>query len=112
MRTHKFYDDLPDMECISGDTLPNFIVHVTANESIEGCTMQLVLSTTRDPFTAVITKECEPIDDGFKVNLDSADTGALPEGKYYLHFVLIDTSGLTHKKLCGTLYVRAAPKVV
>ncbi len=108
-----FYDKLPDMRCIAGDTLPTFVVSVDA-DSLTGCRMQLIVAKSSDPTTAVICKECELVEvDGeecFAVTLTSEDTGTLSEGIYILHFRFIGADGLDYRKLCGQMYVSAAAK--
>ena len=102
------YNKIPDMECISGDTLPIFEVSVEA-ESLENCRMQCVLSKASAPENTLICKDCNKIDGGFSVILTSEDTGKLAEGTYIIYFRLTDSAGFDYIKLCGNLYVRSGP---
>ena len=104
----RFYDKMPDMECISGYTLPAFTVEVEA-DSLENCRMQLIASSFTDPSSAVFTKECTAVKNGFAVTLTSSDT-ALSEGTYLLHFRFIGADGLSRRKLAGKLYIVSAAK--
>ncbi|MBR2284560.1 MAG: hypothetical protein IJ874_09140 [Ruminococcus sp.] len=104
-----FYDKLPDMECLAGDTLPTFVVSVEA-DSLEGCRMQFIAARSNDPTNAVICKECEAVDEGFAVILTSEDTEKLTEGMYKIHFRLIGADNLSRRKLSGVLYVVSAAK--
>lgn len=106
----RFYDVLPDMECISGDTLPEFEVSVETAESLDDYSMELILSQEGSPEDPVICKECTRTDKGFTVQLDSADTGTLRKGTYFMHFRLFDENGKSYRKLAGSLYVRASAK--
>lgn len=108
-----FYDKLPDMRCIAGDTLPTFVVSVDA-DSLTGCRMQLIAAKSSDPTMAVLCKECEltaiDSEECFAVTLTSEDTGSLSEGIYLLHFRMIGANGLDYRKLYGQLYVSSAAK--
>ena len=44
----KFYDNIPDMECLAGDTLPTFNISVDA-DSISGCSMQVIVARSNNP---------------------------------------------------------------
>lgn len=103
-----FYDKIPDMECLAGDTLPSFTVAVeTEDGDLTGCSMQLILASWDSKGEAVLCKECDPLPDGsgFTVTLDSSDTAGLA-GTFALHFCLTDANGLKHRKLSGVLIVR------
>ena len=103
-----FYDKIPDMECLAGDTLPVFTVTVDTSISLSGCRMQLILANHNSPETAVLVKECTRAGDNtFQVQLTSEDT-QLIEDIYDLHFRFIDSAGISSRKLKGTLYIRAA----
>jgi hypothetical protein len=104
------YDTIPELKCIQGDTLPAFNVTVTGASSLSGCTMLLIMSRHSPPNTAVLTKSCPLSDDTFSVVLDSTDTASLVEDLYDIHFRLVDPQGLSHRKLCGQLYVSAVPQ--
>lgn len=101
----KFYDKLPDMEFLSGDTLPAFHVQVEGTMQ-SGSTMECIISKSTAPTTAVITKECTAESGGFVVQLTSEDTTSLIEGTYLIHFRLI-SDDLSFRKLMGTMYVHS-----
>lgn len=103
-----FFDKLPDMECLSGDTLPDFIISVESEDSLEGCRMQLILADSHTPNICAVCKECALTDDGFRVRLDSSDTKKLAEETYNIHFRLITPDGRSYRKLSGSLYVHTA----
>lgn len=105
----KFYDKLPDMECLSGDTLPVFHVKVEDTD-LTGCTMQFILADSGSPGTAVLSKACTSETDGFAVQLTSEDTSSLTEGTYFMHFCLTDANGYNFRKLAGLLYVHSVPE--
>lgn len=105
----KYFDSLPDMECLSGDTLPEF--HISPKTgNFDGCGMELILSKEKSPATAVVCKKCTSDVDGFKVQLTSYDTENLIAGDYMLHFRMVDVKGLSHRKLVGRLHVIKAAK--
>ena len=101
----KFYDTIPDMECLQGDTLPTF--EITLNEDAPAGTLYLVVTKNSDPTRIIIQKEGTAADEGFTVNLDGSDTVRLGEGTYWLDFFLI-SSGKCYKKLRGRLCVKSA----
>lgn len=107
-----FYDKIPDMECLSGDTLPDFTISVESEESLTGCRMQLILADSHTPDRCVLCKECTPTEDGFSVQLDSSDTKGLTEGTYNIHFRLITPDGKSYRKLSGSIYVHTAAQGV
>lgn len=107
-----FYDKIPDMECLSGDTLPDFIVSVESEDSLTGCSMQLILANAHTPDKCVVCKECTLTDDGFTVQLDSSDTSKLAEGTYNIHFRLITPDERSYRKLFGSLYIHTAAQGV
>lgn len=101
----KLYEKIPDMEILSGDTLPDFHVQVTGSSST-GCTMECILSKAATPTVAVIAKECTAESGGFTVQLTSEDTSSLLEGSYLLHFRLIKGE-FSYRKLIGRVYVHS-----
>lgn len=103
----KFYDNIPDMECLAGDTLPTFNISVDA-DSISGCSMQVIVARSNNPNTAVLCKDCTSTDGGFEVQLTSDDTSGLISDMYDIHFRLIDADGKSYRKLYGKLWVTAA----
>lgn len=107
-----FYDKLPDMECLSGDTLPDFTISVESEDSLEGCRMQLILAKANTPDVCAVCKECDPVEGGFTVQLDSSDTSKLSEDTYDMHFRLISPDGKSYRKLFGSLYVHTAAQGV
>lgn len=104
----KFYNKLPDMECLSGDTLPAFHVQVEGDDS-SNCTMELILANCHSPNIAVLTKECTAEQGGFVVQLTSDDTSMLTEDTYFIHFRLIK-NGQSLRKLAGEIYVHSVPE--
>lgn len=107
MSSISFYDRLPDMECLSGDTLPEFIIEIEGDIPA-GSTLQLILARSDDPTDTVVVKEAAKTAEGYKVQLTSDDTLALYEGVYFITFRLSDdNTGLRYLKLRGSLYVRA-----
>lgn len=107
-----FYDKLPDMECLSGDTLPDFTISVDSDNDLSGCRMQLILARYNAPETCVVCKECKPINGGFTVCLESSDTVKLGEDTYDMHFCLITPDGKLYRRLAGSLYVHTAAQGV
>lgn len=105
-----FYDRLDEMECLAGDTLPCFVVGVETaeGETLDGCTMQLLLAPWDEPERAAVSKTCTATEDGkgFAVTLTSTDTAGLA-GVFRLHFCLTNAAGLHQRKLAGVLTVRA-----
>lgn len=107
-----FYDKFPDMECLSGDTLPDFTISVDSEGSLAGCKMQLILANSHTPDICAVCKECTLTDDGFTVQLDSFDTKKLAEDTYDIHLRLITPDGKSYRKLSGSLYVHTAAQGV
>lgn len=115
-----FFDKIPDMECLQGDTLPSFEVKIdddlyaqlTGNDPPESA-MYLLVSKKSDPARALVQKKAtlDTVGEQFVVELNGTDTATLLEGSYVLNFVL-DIEGAHFKKLTGNLYVKAAPAPV
>lgn len=101
----KFYNKIPDMEFLSGDTLPAFHVQVEGSD-VAGSTMECIVCRSTAPTVAVITKACTPESGGFMVQLTSEDTAPLIEGSYQIHFRLMN-NGLSLRKLKGNIYVHS-----
>lgn len=99
-----FFNRLPDMECLSGDTLGMFRISPKSG-SFAGCRMQLIVADDNHPTIASICKECDFSGGTFTVTLTSENTKNLTEGWYQIHFRLIDGNGLSHRKLAGKLFV-------
>lgn len=107
----KFYEEISPMECMQGDTLPEFYVPV---EDAENCSMCMILENTAIPGSVVLSKTCSiksASDDSeghtvttFAVRITSEDTKTLA-GTYRLTFWLTDENNLTYVKLTGTLTV-------
>lgn len=99
------------MECLQGDTLPEFYVSV---EDAENCSMCAILENPAIPGSVVLSKTCSiksASDDSeghtvttFAVQITSEDTKTL-SGTYRLTFWLTDENNLTYVKLTGTLTV-------
>ena len=105
MQIIRFYDKIQTMECLQGDTLDEFIIHVDDFDSLDGCTMQVILEDQKLLGTAKKIKDCVLSDDCFKVQLTSEDTSIL-NGVYNMHFRMKDANGLSHRKLYGVLIVK------
>ncbi len=101
----RFYDRLPTMECLQGDTLETFQIYVNEFDSSENCTMQVILEDQKLLGTARLTKNCTLSDGCFQVQLTSNDTAGL-HGTYNMHFRMKDADGLSYRKLAGILIVR------
>ncbi len=99
-----FFDRLPDMECLRGDTLGNFVISADTS-SFDSCRMQVIIARKDAPAAALMCKECELLDGKFHVLISSEDTAELREGTHIIHFRLIDENGLSYRKLAGNLYV-------
>lgn len=107
-----FYDELPPMECFSGDTLPVFEIKPDGITLANNAQMVLLLEDHKTPGAVALSASCEMVEDTilgkhFRVQLGSSDTSDLC-GTYRLHFILTQ-SGDEYEKLTGTLVVR--PKV-
>lgn len=102
----KFYGQMHDMECLSGDTLPVFDVEVEVGKgSLTGGTMNIIVAKSDSPQIPLINKACDATEDGFCVQLDSYDTAGLMEGTYDMHFKFTASDGNCYRKLFGKLYV-------
>jgi hypothetical protein len=104
----KFYDKLPDMECLAGDTSPVFNIEVETTYDLSECTMYMVLCKDTDTTKAVVSKGCVFDENVFKAQLTSTETAGLSEGSYSLYFSLHTPNELKHKKLYGHIYIRAS----
>lgn len=102
-----FFDRLPDMECLRGDTLGNFVISAESDD-FTNCRMQVIIAKKEAPAAALICKECELSNGEFHVLITSSDTEKLSEGAYIMHFRLIDGNGFSYRKLAGNLYVYQA----
>lgn len=105
MEKIKFYEEISPMECMQGDTLPEFYIPV---ENAENCSMCMILENTAFPGSRVIQRACEKTVEEdtvtFAVQITSEDTKTL-SGTYRLTFWLTDENNLTYVKLTGTLTV-------
>ena len=108
-----FFNNIGEMVCLAGDTLPEITVTVEDAGSLTGTAMYLILSEWSDPDVAVLRKACSLLSDGtgFSVVLDSSDTRGL-SGVFRMQFRLIDTNDKCHNKLYGVLTVRPCPQEV
>ncbi len=101
----KFYKEFDPMECLQGDTLPEFYVPV---EDAENCSMCLILENIAISGSRILQRACEKTvqEDTvvFSVQLTSEDTKTLA-GTYRLTFWLTDENNRTYVKLTGTLTV-------
>lgn len=98
-----FYDEIPDMRMIAGDTLPVFNIAVDTS-GVENCTMHCIVTKSGDTSTADICKECFATQTGFAVQLTSSDTSRLSEGIHTIIFKL-SAGGCDYIKLKGKLSV-------
>ena len=101
MQTIQFYQKIPDMECLQGDTLSPFCITPENISDLSGYSMCLILEKDGG---IVIQKSCTQEDGAFYVQLTSADTAAL-SGIYQIHFRMTDTRGLFYRKITGTFKV-------
>ncbi|MDE6849582.1 MAG: hypothetical protein K2J44_09630 [Ruminococcus sp.] len=106
----KFYNEMPEMEFFSGDTLPFFTVEVDS-QNLENCTMSVTFARANDPKNSVFCKDCVRTPTGFLVRITSDETAQLNEGAYVINFRMTDADGLSYIKLSGTVYVRSAAGV-
>ena len=67
-----FYTKLPDMECLSGDTLPAFHIQVTGGV-LASATMKIILARKQTPDIPAVTKDCTAETGGFSVQLTEAE---------------------------------------
>lgn len=74
-----FFDRLPDMECLRGDTLGNFVIPADTGDFAD-CSMQVIIAGKNAPAAALICKECELSDGEFHVLISSSDTMQLSGG--------------------------------
>lgn len=103
----RFYDEIPEMTFFAGDTLPAFTIEVEA-DSLENCTMQMIISRLNPSGNAIISKNCLRTENCFTVQLTSNETKNLKEGTYRIYFVMTDGNGLEYIKLSGLACVRSA----
>lgn len=101
----RFYDKIRTMECLQGDTLERFNINVEGLDSLDGCSMQMILEDHELLGTAAKSKDCTLSGDCFQIQLTSADTAGL-HGIYNMHFRLKDSDGLYYRKLAGILIVK------
>lgn len=108
MQRIKFYEELPEMEFLAGDTLDTFVIE-TDTEELTGADMYLILTTRQNPNEAVVRKKCTLTGENtFEVQLTSTETNGLNEGWYFLLFCLEYASGYDFKKLQGNVYVHSS----
>ncbi len=100
MQKIQFYQEIPDVVCLQGDTLSPFCIKPELSD-LSGYSMCLILEKDGG---IVIQKSCTLEEDAFYVQLTSQDTAAL-NGSYRMHFRLTDASGLFYRKLTGTFKV-------
>lgn len=113
MKTKRCFEVMRELECIAGDTLPQFTVSLTKNnEQITASsdqTLKVTLSAAESPAEVTLTKEAESIGGKFVVKLTSEDTVKL-HGDYIMLFSLHGSDGLVYRKIVGRLHVHPAPK--
>ena len=103
MNKLKFYTQLPDMECLSGDTLDRMDFLVDGLETLNSPTAYVQISKKGQESNVIVNKQCAEMDGGFYTGLNSDDTSSLC-GTYWLDFVMF-ADGLRYKKLRGLLIV-------
>ena len=112
MNTIKFYNELPSMEDLQGDTLPDFLID-TELEDLTGFSMELILEDTKTAGSITFRKNCAKIvseeTELFTVQLTSEETENFC-GSYRLYFWLYAGDGLKYKKLAGTLTFIPTPQ--
>jgi hypothetical protein len=115
METKRLYREAQRMQCMAGDTLPEFHIFTDLdNEQIMGCTMALIIEPLSSPGAAALTKQCARYSEddrhGFWVQLMTEDTAALI-GTYRMHFVMTDANAVQYRKLICDLSVLPVPEV-
>lgn len=105
----KCFEELPEIECLSGDTLPQFFISPSTG-TFDGCRMELIAAGEKTRGTALLCKECKADNKGFTVRLTAEDTSLLGEGSYLVHFRLIGRDGLDYRKLTIKLRIHNAAK--
>lgn len=100
-----FYNRIPDMECLAGDTLDTMEIEVTGLENLTSPSMKVVVSKKGKENNIVVQKSCSLNGEGtgFTVTIDSDDTERL-NGVYWVDFILTANS-VHYKKLRGILVV-------
>ena len=100
----KLYNEIPDMECLSGDTL-DFEVDVDGLSELTSPTMRCTVSKRGVENSILVNKACTAKQDGtgYTVTLDSSDTENL-KGAYWMDFILT-AGGTKYKKLRGCIVV-------
>lgn len=98
----KFYNEMPDMECLQGDTLDVMEIIVSNLSDYTSPAMHVQIETAAGS-TVAVRKSCTATNTGFAVTLTSEDTENLC-GMYYIDFILT-SGGLYYKKLRGMLIV-------
>ncbi|MBR3630348.1 MAG: hypothetical protein IKN55_07750 [Oscillospiraceae bacterium] len=109
METLRFYDELPPMECFSGDTLPAFEIKPEGITGFSAGSMVMLVEEHQIAGAVALCKAAGFVEDTvlgqhFRVQLTSEDTSQLC-GTYRLHFILT-VGGTDYEKLTGTLHVR------
>ena len=105
----KFYKEPEPMECLAGDTLPEFHIKVIGAASQTGLTLLLRVIPVSNPDSIACTKYGTASENGFTVQLNGADTMHL-KGAYYLDFIVEDNTAAKHKKIRGVLVVHRSGK--
>lgn len=111
-----FFEELEDMECLQGDTLPAFYVQTDipyADRANYYMVLILESDNLGDAGTRKVQKDCSVSlwMDGseektrFSAQLTSDDTRSL-SGSYVMHFRMTDENNLEYAKIAGQLYVR------
>ncbi|MBR0340748.1 MAG: hypothetical protein IJH64_00585 [Oscillospiraceae bacterium] len=101
----KSFNQIPEIECLSGDTLDTMEISVEGLENLTSPTMHAVISKRGVESSILVKKECtmNAYGTGFTVVIDSNDTTQL-RGAYWLDFILT-ADNLTYKRLRGCLVV-------
>lgn len=105
-----FYNKIPEMECLAGDTLDTMEITVEGVENLTDPTMKVVISKRGQENKILVNKSCTATEDGFAVVIDSDDTESL-NGAYWIDFILT-ADGFSYKRLRGCLIVHPQYKGV
>lgn len=111
-----FFEELEDMECLQGDTLPAFYVQTDipyADRANYSMVMILESNNLNDAGTRKLQRDCSAslwVDGSdektrFSAQITSDDTRSL-YGSYILHFRMTDENNLEYAKITGQLDVR------
>lgn len=101
-----FYNRLPVMHMLSGDTSKTFTIEVEG-EITEDAAMQLMIASQTFPDKVLHTIDCERSGNLFAVRIPNRISASM-HGTYYLDFRLT-TGSMVYKRIRGLLEVAASP---